>query len=86
MAAREDLKTRGLMALILVLAGAALLAYGLLVHGAVVSPMATDVNSVASDQPETSLIREVAVGGLTRDAEGLLRKTYSGQAPKACPT
>jgi hypothetical protein len=72
--------------LILVMGGAGLLAYGLLLHAAAVSPMSSDANAVALDQPESALISDVAVGGLKRDPAGQLRKTYAGKAPKACPT
>jgi hypothetical protein len=87
MAATDRPATRRWASSALVICGGAILAYGLLLHGAVVSPQAKDPNGVTSTQLEPALIREVSIGGLARDGEGLLRKTYSGnKAPKACPT
>ncbi len=42
--------------------------------------------ATAAITAEPAMIREVAIGGLMRDTSGQLKKTYSGQAPKACPT
>jgi hypothetical protein len=87
MAATEHPATRRWVSLALVICGGAILAYGLLVHAEAVSPQAKDPNGVTSTQLEPALIREVSIGGLARDDEGQLRKTYSGnKAPKACPT
>ncbi len=69
----------------LVLCGAALLVYGVFVHAAVISS-AEESDAVATAQREPALIREVAIGGLERDDSGEIKKTYAGQAPKACPT
>ena len=66
------------------LVGAVLLAYGLFFHSAVIST-AQDTKT-ATGQSEASLIREVAIGGLELDESGKVKKTYSGKAPKACPT
>ena len=65
--------------------GVALLIYGVFFHAAVIAPAGDDA-ALASATRETSLIREVAIGGLERDDSGQIKKTYSGQAPKACPT
>jgi hypothetical protein len=36
--------------------------------------------------PEHQVVLEVSRGGVIRDVSGLLRKTYTGAPPKACPT
>ena len=69
----------------LVAGGVVLLIYGVFFHAAVIAP-AGDDTAMASATRETSLIREVAIGGLERDESGEIKKTYTGQAPKACPT
>ena len=74
---------RKVVSMAIVVGGAVLLAYGLFFHSAIISS-AQDTEAVA--QAETSLIKEVTVGGLKRDASGEIKKTYSGKAPKACPT
>jgi hypothetical protein len=93
-------KRRAILSLVLVGAGAALLMYGLFAHAGEVWPadqaptqpsvtidsVVVEPVTVASVTPESGMIREVTIGGLKRDALGQLKKTYSGQAPKACPT
>ena len=37
-------------------------------------------------EPEWVLVREVTVGGVTRLANGELKRTYSGKPPALCPT
>jgi hypothetical protein len=78
-------KRRAVLSLALGIIGAALLMYGLLSHVDDVWP-ADELATAASVAAEPAMIREVTVGGLKRDASGQLKKTYSGQAPKACPT
>ena len=78
-------KRRTVLSLALVAVGAGLLMYGLFAHAGAVWP-ADEQAATASVTAEPAMIREVAVGGLKRDALGQLKKTYSGQAPKACPT
>ncbi len=41
---------------------------------------------VSREEPEQVLVREVTFGGLTRLADGQLRRTYSGASPALCPT
>jgi hypothetical protein len=65
--------------------GVALLIYGLFSHIGNVWPK-DELATTSSITAETAMIREVTIGGLERDASGQLRKTYSGEAPKACPT
>ncbi len=87
MATMNPMAMRRLVSLVLVVCGALFLAYGLLLHGAIVSPMGGDANTVASDQSEPALISDVAVSGLTRDAKGQITKTYAGGvAPTKCKT
>jgi len=69
----------------LLAAGLLLLLYGAFLHSASITPAEGDT-AMASATGEISLIREVAIGGLERDASGQIKKTYSGQAPEACPT
>jgi hypothetical protein len=44
--------------------------------------------TVVITEPETeaSLMREVSIGGVTLLAEGILRRTYSGDPPLLCPS
>ena len=70
----------------LVLMGVALLTYGVSFHEATIEAKASD-GTPAVAQSEPTLIKEVTVGGLERDASGEIKKTYTGeQAPAACPT
>jgi hypothetical protein len=41
---------------------------------------------VAREEPEWVLVREVTFGGVTRLANGQLKRTYSGKPPALCPT
>jgi len=45
-----------------------------------------ETERIFQDEPEWKLIREVSVGGVTRLANGELKRTYSGQPPSVCPT
>ncbi|MFC1764367.1 hypothetical protein ACFL6U_20130 [Planctomycetota bacterium] len=76
---------RAVIPLGLIVGGVFLLIYGLLFHATVISS-ADESTEGTSPKRETTLIREVAIGGLERDASGQLKKTYEGPAPKACPT
>jgi hypothetical protein len=70
----------------LVLMGVTLLTYGVSFHRATIGAQASDDASAVA-QSEPSLIKEVSVGGLKRDASGQIKKTYTGErAPAACPT
>ena len=77
-------KRRAVLALGLAAVAAALLIYGLSFHAAAVLSADEPVTAVSTAEP--AMIREVTVGGLKRDDSGQIRKTYSGQAPSACPT
>jgi hypothetical protein len=41
---------------------------------------------VALPQPESRLLRDATVGGLTRLDDGRIKRTYSGDGPALCPT
>jgi hypothetical protein len=95
-------KGRVLFALLLVAAGAGLLAYGLLCNSITVfsrpasppavagldgEPSPVQVAAQSEVVSEPAVTQEVARGGVTRDESGQVKKTYEGtQAPKACPT
>jgi hypothetical protein len=38
------------------------------------------------DEPERVLVREITIGGVTRLANGQLKRTYSGKPPLLCPS
>jgi hypothetical protein len=46
----------------------------------------TATRQVPVREPEPHLIREITIGGLRRADDGALERTYSGEAPSACPT
>ena len=81
-----NMKLRFALAGVLVVLGLALLVYGVSFHTATVQAKSGD-SAPAVVASERSLVKEVTVGGVQRDADGTIRKTYSGSnAPKACPT
>lgn len=69
--------------MILVGLGLSLMLYGFNMHAL---PVFSEDNDKGLATAEPALIREVSVGGLMRHADGRLYKTYTGEAPKACPT
>ena len=93
---------RVILALVLLAAGAGLLAYGLFHHSITVfsrpasppavpvlegEPSPVQVAAQSEAVSEPAVTQEVARGGVTRDESGQIKKTYEGtQAPKACPT
>ena len=72
---------------LLVLLGAALLAYGAIFHS-------TNVSAQQNGQPvlfaksESALIKDASVSGVKRDETGKIKQTYEigENAPKACST
>lgn len=70
---------------LLLLIGIGLFIYGLFFHSTNISSQQTD-DSATLAKSEPTLIKEVSVGGVTRDDSGKIKQTYTGQAPKACPT
>ena len=78
-------KTKIIAFCVLLMLGAALLAYGVLFHSTNVLPQqGGDSGALAKSEP--ALIKEASVGGVTRDESGKIKQTYTGKAPAACPT
>ncbi len=65
------------------LLGLGLMAFGLKFH---IQPVFSEHNDRGLATPEPTLMKEVSIGGLQRDAEGRLQQTYTGKPPQACPT
>jgi hypothetical protein len=78
-------KAKIIILCLLILLGAALLAYGALFHSTDVLPQHDDGFPVFA-RSEPALIKEASVGGVTRDTSGKIKQTYTGKAPKACAT
>jgi hypothetical protein len=76
------LKLKLILMLILVGLGVGMLAYGFVRTEPVYSQGSFEPNAT----PETQLVLEVSRGGIQRDTDGALSKTYSGKPPAACPT
>ena len=57
--------------------------YGYSLH---VLPVYSENNDKGFATAEPALIKEVSIGGLKRDTNGKLHKTYTGKPPAACPT
>lgn len=70
---------------LLFLLGAALLIYGVYFHSTSVTLQQAD-STVKITKSEPALIEEVSVGGIKLDKTGKIKQTYTGKAPKACPT
>jgi len=70
---------------LLMLLGAALLTYGAFFHSTNVSAQQED-GSPALVMSEPALVKEASIGGVKRDESGKIKQTYTGKAPKACPT
>lgn len=72
---------------VLVLLGAGLITYGVLFHSTAVSAQQQGTAQVLA-KSESSLIKDVSVGGVERDESGQIKQTYEigEQAPQACPT
>lgn len=79
-------RTRKIVAsCLLVLTGVMLLAYGLFFHLTKIAPAQESDRAILA-KPESTLIKEVTVGGLERDESGQVKKAYTGKPPQACPT
>ena len=76
-------KTKQTVSITILGAGLAFLLYGALFH---VQPVFSEDNDKGFATAEPVLVKEVSIGGLERDANGNLHKTYSGKPPAACPT
>jgi hypothetical protein len=68
---------------VLVLLGVFLVGYGLFWSSQTVYAQR---DNEAVLEAEIILIREVTVGGVARDHQGKIRRTYTGAAPSFCPT
>jgi len=77
-------KTKIIVFCLLGLFAAALFIYGVGFHSTNV--LAQKDDSAAFTKSEPALIKEVSIGGVTRDAAGNLIQTYTGKPPQACPT
>jgi len=80
----ETRKAKVIIFCVLALFGVALFAYGIFFHFTNVWAQQDDSTVFAKSEP--ALIKEVSIGGVTRDTSGNLRQTYTGKAPQACPT
>jgi hypothetical protein len=80
-----DKKTKIIIFCLLTLFGAAVFVYGICFHSTNILPQQRDDFTVRTAS-EPALIKEVSIGGVTRDTSGNLRQTYTGKAPQACPT
>ena len=78
-------KTRIILFCLLLLMGLALFTYGVFFHSQNVAPQQNGDSAVLA-KSEPDLIKEVTVGGVKREESGQIKQTYTGQAPKACPT
>ncbi len=63
--------------------GLSMFLYGFSMH---VLPVYSENNDKGFATSESALVKEVSIGGLKRDTDGKLLKTYTGAPPKACPT
>ena len=72
---------------LLVLLGAALLAYGVLFHSTTVSAQ-QDGEPVMLVKSESALIKDASVSGVKRDESGKIKQTYEigEKAPEECAT
>ena len=78
-------KIRIILFCLLVLMGIALFTYGAFFHSENVAPQQNGDSPVLA-KSEPALIKDVTVGGVKREESGQIKQTYTGQAPKACPT
>jgi len=87
MDSRKNRKIKALAFCVLVLLGVVLLIYGAFFHSTIVSAQQQGEATVLA-KSEPNLIKEVSVGGVTRDDSGKIKQTYEvgEEAPKACPT
>ena len=82
---------RVVLAAILVVAGVALVIYGVTRHSRTVllkqaEPPAAEAEKTLQES-EPALIREVTVGGVLRNPSGKIERTYGeGETPSLCPT
>ncbi len=72
---------------LLVLLGAAMLAYGVIFHSTTVSAQ-QDGKPVILAKSEPALMKDASVSGVKRDETGKIKQTYAigEKAPEACST
>jgi len=78
-------KTKIILFCLLILLGAVVLTYGVFFHSIKVTAKVED-GSVTVTKSEPAFVKEASVGGVARDKSGKVKQTYTGEAPKACPT
>jgi hypothetical protein len=71
------------LSLVLLGLGLGLMLWGHQMHAL---PVFSEDNDKGLATAESALMKEVSIGGLKREPDGRLVKTYSGKAPQACPT
>lgn len=74
---------RQTVAIVLLGLGFSLLLYGFTLR---ILPVYGQYDDESLATPERQVVLEVSRGGVIRDAVGVLRKTYTGEPPAACPT
>jgi hypothetical protein len=79
--------TKILIFSLLVLLGAALLAYGVIFHSTTVSAQ-QEGKPVMLAKSEPALMKDASVSGVKRDESGKIKQTYNvgEKAPEACST
>ena len=75
--------TKQIITMILLGLGLSMFLYGFGLH---VLPVYSENNDRVFATAEPALIKEVSIGGLKRDSDGQLHKTYTGAPPNACTT
>jgi len=78
-------KTKIILFSLLILLGAVVLTYGVFFHSIKVTTK-VEGGSVTITKSEPALVKDASVGGVARDKSGNVKQTYTGEAPKACPT
>jgi len=78
-------KTKIILFCLLILFGVALFTYGAFFHSTEITTR-VEGGSVSITKSEPALVKEASVGGVARDKSGKVKQTYTGEAPKACPT
>lgn len=74
---------RQTVSIVLLALGLTLMLYGVNLHAL---PVFSEDNDKGVATAESALVKEVSIGGLRREVDGRLIKTYTGAPPKACPT
>ncbi len=75
--------TKQAVSIILLILGSLIFLYGFNLH---IRPVFSEDNDKGFATQERQLVFEVSIGGLKRESDGRLHKTYMGAPPSACPT